>query len=251
MVEVTGYKLWNIVEEFKQDNRRMMRIACPDCSYEYTIRKTKYREYRSCARCRFVVQNRDNLGKHRGVGDLTRTYFNYFRNTARHRGVSFTVSLEHLWALAVNQNMRCALSGLPLVFPTIQGGDGNWTADYNAQQKIRLGSGRVEMASLDRIDSSKPYEEGNVQWVNKYVNIMKNGLSQDEFIHYCHLVASQHANPELSRLKGNRHGAMVRRKVQRLEGEESKPITPPRAPDDPSGADDIVRHSGEIRRGES
>lgn len=245
------WKLWEIVEEFSQDNRKMLRVACPECGHKYAIRKTKYREHRSCTRCRFVVQNRDNLGKHRGVGDLTRTYFNYFRNTARRRDVPFTVSIEYLWGLAVDQGMKCALSGLPLVFPTIQSGGGNWTADYNAQQKIRLGQGRVDTASLDRIDSSKAYEEGNVQWVNKFVNIMKNGLSQDEFVYYCHLVASQHANPELSRLKGNRHGAMVRRKVQRLEGEEPNPITSPRAPDDPFGADDIVRHSEETRREQS
>ena len=243
------WKLWNIVEEFKQDNRKMLRIACPDCKHEYAIRKTKYREQRSCTRCRFVVQNRDNLGKHRGVGDLTRTYFNYFRNTARRRGVPFTVDIEYLWRLAVDQGMRCALSGLPLVFPTIQTGDGNWTADYNAQQKMRLGQGRVDMASLDRIDSSKAYEKGNVQWVNKYVNIMKNGLAQDEFIHYCHLVASQHANPELSCLKGNRYNAVVRQKVQRLAGEEPTPITPPRAPSPSSEGDDIVSASGEIRSG--
>jgi hypothetical protein len=44
-------------------------------------------------------------------------------------------------------------------------------------------------ASLDRIDSSKGYIEGNLQWVHKDVNIMKMDLSQVEFIDYCVKVA--------------------------------------------------------------
>lgn len=197
-------RLWKIVSEFKQDNRCMLEIGCPDCGAAYKIRRSKYREQRTCRKCRFIVQNRKSLGKHRGVGDLTKTYFNYFRSTAKRRGVEFTVSIEYLWGLALKQDMKCALSGLPIVFPVTSDYAGNPAMDKNTMQRIRTGAGQVQAASLDRIDSSRPYEEGNVQWTNKYVNIMKNGFSQDEFIFYCHKVASLHANPELSELKGNR-----------------------------------------------
>lgn len=197
-------RLWKIISEFKEDNRQMLEIGCPDCDMTYKIRRTKYREQRGCRRCRFVVQNRKSLGKHRGVGDLTRTYFNYFRSTARRRNVAFTVSIEYLWELALKQDMKCALSGLTIVFPTTSDYVGNPVMDVNTLQRIRTGCGMVQAASLDRIDSSKPYKEGNVQWTNKYVNIMKNGFSQDEFVFYCHRVALLHADPELSELKGNR-----------------------------------------------
>lgn len=43
--------------------------------------------------------------------------------------------------------------------------------------------------SLDRIDSTKGYIEGNVQWVHKSVNIMKSTLTQEQFINFCKLVA--------------------------------------------------------------
>src|SRR5262245_57629773 len=122
MRNVTAYRLWKIVEQYKEANagqRRMLLIECPDCQYQYKVRQTKYREFRTCIRCRFVVQNRSNLGKHRGAGDLTRTYFNYFRNVARRRNIPFEVSLEYLWDLAVQQDMKCALSGLEIVFPTV------------------------------------------------------------------------------------------------------------------------------------
>ena len=36
--------------------------------------------------------------------------------------------------------------------------------------------------SLDRIDSSKGYEENNVQWVHKDINLMKNKYDNKYFI---------------------------------------------------------------------
>lgn len=46
-------------------------------------------------------------------------------------------------------------------------------------------------ASLDRIDSSRGYVEGNVQWVHKDVNFMKQALSQERFVELCTLVAEK------------------------------------------------------------
>ena len=44
-------------------------------------------------------------------------------------------------------------------------------------------------ASLDRIDSSKGYVEGNLQWVLSEVNMMKQQYSQDRFIEICKAVS--------------------------------------------------------------
>ena len=38
------------------------------------------------------------------------------------------------------------------------------------------------------IDSTKGYIVGNIQWVHKDINIMKNDLDLDSFIYYCRLV---------------------------------------------------------------
>lgn len=244
-------KLWAIKSEFVQDNRKMLVIACPTCGYEYRIRKTNFRDERTCRVCRFTAQNRANFGKHRGVGDISRSFYNYFKHVALRRGIEWAVSIDYLWDLAVAQEMRCALTGLEIVFPTVSNGAGGSAFDVATQQKLRLGSGNVAVASLDRLDSDRGYIPGNVQWLTKWANIMKNGLSQEEFIHLCHRVASRHADPEPSRLVGFPYGRDCRRKVQRLEGEETQPITPPRAPDTLAGhaeGDDIVRHSEETRR---
>jgi len=205
---------WNIIRELDSGeasgNRKLLIIACPECAYEYKIRKTDYKRERECRRCRFVNQNRASFGKHRGVGDLTRSFYGYFRNNARRKKVEFTVSIEYLWELAVKQEMKCALSGLEIEFPVTT--DLNGMPMYSLKEgdseyvrsKVTYGMGLTAAASLDRIDSSKGYIEGNVQWTNKYINVMKNGFSQEEFIYYCHRVAELHANPELRQLKGNK-----------------------------------------------
>lgn len=244
MKEIVAWSLWKVVDQFTTDHRRMLTIECPDCQSRYTIRKTQYRKFRTCSRCRFVVQNRRNLGKHRGVGELTRTFYKYFLFSAERRNIPFAVSIEYLWDLAVQQNRRCALSGLEIVFPAVTDGNGNWMA--NLQQR-GSNDGRLCVASLDRKDSSLGYVEGNVQWVSQWVNIVKNGLSHNEFTHLCHLVASQHADPEPSRLNWFPFGrGVIGRKVQRLEGEATSadnPSTSARRRNGKAVGDDIVRYS--------
>ena len=49
-------------------------------------------------------------------------------------------------------------------------------------------------ASLDRIDNSKDYVKGNVQWVHKAINMMRGSLSVMEFVALCALVAKENNN---------------------------------------------------------
>jgi hypothetical protein len=46
-----------------------------------------------------------------------------------------------------------------------------------------------KLITKDRIDSSKGYVVGNIQWVHKHINKMKNKYPQDHFIEMCRLVA--------------------------------------------------------------
>lgn len=48
-----------------------------------------------------------------------------------------------------------------------------------------------QTASLDRIDSSKGYIPGNVQWVHKDVNKMKLALSEKRLLELCTLIVQK------------------------------------------------------------
>jgi len=91
-------------------------------------------------------------------------------NNKTRKPKELNITIEYAWDIFISQERRCALSGLELAFPKVSK-DKNWTA------------------SLDRIDSSKGYVEGNVQWVHKDVNIMKNKFDNQYFINMCKKIA--------------------------------------------------------------
>ena len=70
------------------------------------------------------------------------------------------------------QERRCALTNVELVM----------TRDR-----------KQNSASLDRIDSTKGYVKGNLQWVHRDVNRMKSDFPQEDFLEWCRKVAL--ANP--------------------------------------------------------
>lgn len=108
-----------------------------------------------------------------GFGELSGKYYNRLRSQTRRTSCKdFNVTIEYLWNLFLQQNKRCSLSGVEIKF-------GRDQRQYKNEQT----------ASLDRIDSSKGYVVGNVQWVHKDINYMKRHYPQNYFINTCKLIA--------------------------------------------------------------
>lgn len=103
----------------------------------------------------------------KGYGEISSSKWGGYKKSAKERGLSFNIDMEYAWNIFVKQGRKCALSGVTLTFPTRQSKQSSATA------------------SLDRIDSSKGYIEGNVQWVHKDVNFMKRCISNEQFIEFC------------------------------------------------------------------
>lgn len=49
-------------------------------------------------------------------------------------------------------------------------------------------------ASLDRIDSSKPYEVGNIQFISTPINYMKNSMSDEQTREYLRVISANIIN---------------------------------------------------------
>lgn len=120
-----------------------------------------------------VHKTKSRHQKWTGHNELSGTFFSAIRDGARHRNLEFDISIEYIWELFLKQNRQCALSGLVLTLP----------------QKCKDVD---KTASLDRIDSTKGYVKGNVQWIHKDINLMKWNLVQTEFINYCKLIYEKH-----------------------------------------------------------
>lgn len=139
-----------------------------DCGNYKNIRgyHLKGKKIRSCG-C--LKRETVNI-KWSGYGNIGRWVWNRFRIGAKRRSLEFDLTPQDMWELALTQNLRCALTNQSLNFV-------KRPRDQNQSN-----------ASLDRIDSSKGYIKGNVQWVTKNVNIAKQSMSQKEFIDICRLV---------------------------------------------------------------
>jgi hypothetical protein len=95
--------------------------------------------------------------------------FSRICTSAKRRKYELNITIEYLWNLFNDQNKKCIFTGLELSL-----GDSQC---------------RGRTASLDRIDGSKGYIIGNVQWVHKDINMMKQKMSDNQFIYMCSLVA--------------------------------------------------------------
>ena len=110
--------------------------------------------------------------KFKGSNDLSGSYLNTVILGAKKRGLEYNVTPEYLWNLFSTQNRKCALSGLTITL------DPKFSMNFKTKNF-------TQTASLDRIDNTKGYVEGNVQWLHKWVNFMKLDFNQSEFIELC------------------------------------------------------------------
>lgn len=101
-------------------------------------------------------------------GDWWYNHVTRERNQKRRKKLTINITKEYAWDLFIKQKRKCALSGL----------------------ELRISNGSLNTASIDRIDSSKGYIKGNVQWVHKHINFMKRIYDQSYFIRMCKLVAN-------------------------------------------------------------
>jgi hypothetical protein len=82
---------------------------------------------------------------------------------AKNRNISVNIDIKFLSDLYEKQDGKCYYTNLPINFDE-------------------------RSASLERINSNIGYEESNVVWVHKNVNIMKRDLSYEEFYNICELI---------------------------------------------------------------
>lgn len=106
--------------------------------------------------------------KWKGCEELSGTRWSSYQKGAEIRGLAFEVTIEYAWNLFLGQERRCALSGVPIYF------------DMNLDSLRKYGC-QGGTASLDRIDSTKGYVVGNIQWVHKDANKMKMDLQEEDF----------------------------------------------------------------------
>lgn len=117
----------------------------------------------------------NNLRKN-GYELLSHTFFRKLQRSALSRNYEFDLDMKFMWDLYIQQNKKCAISGVDItIYP-----------DSNKE--------RLQTASPDRIDSKLGYTKDNFQWVHKRINRLKNTLNEDELLFWCREIAKNNVN---------------------------------------------------------
>lgn len=149
-------------------NMRSKWICKCRCGVEKSHFQSSINSKSGSKKCKACANNL--LATFQSVGDLTSTTWSRVANNAKERNHSLLITIDYAWELFQKQKGKCAISGKILTFP-------------KKQCERTLCN-----ASLDRINSKYGYIEGNVQWVDKDVNIMKSVFSMDYFVETCKLI---------------------------------------------------------------
>ena len=185
--KLVGKKFYRLtVKELTNDSRggsRVWRCLC-DCGNECFVStrhlNRKNNIVKSCGCLKKEVDSKKGKDSpfFKGYEGISQLFWNsHVLRSAKGTGGKYsrkpldvTIDKQYLWELYQKQEGKCGLSGLPISLPETYR-DGMFTA------------------SVDRIDSSKGYIPGNVQWVHKHVNLMKNSFNQEYFIEMCKHIA--------------------------------------------------------------
>lgn len=168
---------WIVISEEKyvaeQSRNILQKCRCRRCGYEafVCLNNQNVRKSKSCQKCKSSRILLPDGGY--DVDFIISSYFIHHikKNVLRRNKVSkmeFNITPKYLISLFQQQNGKCAISGMRLLSGL-------------SLHELPL--------SLDRIDANQGYIEGNVQWVHKDINMMKQSFSNDRFIGICCTIA--------------------------------------------------------------
>lgn len=155
------------VEYRSSSGKKLIYWVCQcSCGDIYSVRGGHLKEGRT-TRCNKCGHRSRQLN-----GYISSTLYHNIKYGARTRNIHFSqeITREYLWELYIQQNKKCSLSDIDIIFA-------DTTKDHI--------SNRGTTASLDRIDSREGYVKSNIQWVHKDINIMKRHHDQKYFLELC------------------------------------------------------------------
>lgn len=159
----------------KGKNNRSLYIKCKcncgNISWKSisALRNGKCFGCKKCANKTYIDENGDTIINKFFIQQYNRI-INSLKIRKKLKNMKFNITPKYLEELYFKQNKKCKLSGI----------------DLTPKKGVRW---KNQNLSVDRIDSEKGYEIGNIQLVDKRINLMKGKLDNNEFIELCKLIA--------------------------------------------------------------
>lgn len=168
--------------------RKTTKFICNNCGLEFEKAISEIRRNLAIGRNNYCSRKCSGAKNLKNFGDKLKKFstenqpnyrsikanpFKYYlRNCKRRFRYNINIDLQYLENLWNEQKGLCVYTNIPLKLNTHL----KRVKDYRYT------------ASLDRIDSTKGYIKGNVQFVSACINYMKNNLTHDQTIEFINLI---------------------------------------------------------------
>lgn len=142
---------------------------CRTCNTEFL--GTNLVEHKYCStKCKNTkIADKSSVDRKSSTDRYLSQLLTAIKNRAKKKELDFDIDQPFLLRLLINQDYKCAMSGLSLERPLTR------TASLIDKYTI----------SVDRIDSTKGYTKDNVRLVCYIANTAKNRFSDDELYEFC------------------------------------------------------------------
>lgn len=169
---------WTVVGDVTIAGEAKVKVQCKcGAVNDVSCYSIKISASTGCLKCDQEKRSGAGNSNWRGFKDIPGSFVQRYSRKVRNKGMEWNLSLEYLNNMYLEQDRKCALTGIPISF-----------------ENENLEVGYKCTASIDRIDSKKGYIIGNVQLVHKDINMMKNKYNQEYFIEMCKLVSQKYCN---------------------------------------------------------
>lgn len=166
---------WTILSFSHVDSKGQQYWLCKcECGLEKPVRTSHLIRSlnKGCTYCRSQAARRIDSPNWLGGKFIPKSMFTSCLLAAKSRKIRFELTMEDLEDQWIEQKGKCAYTNIELTLPL-----SNCDRSFNA--------------SLDRINSSKPYVKENIQWVLKEVNLMKMNISHGRFLELCKIISNK------------------------------------------------------------
>lgn len=165
---------------------KMGECTCDNCGIKFEkplkelVRGEKLGRKNFCSRTCVGKNNIKNFGDRKNNYDISQhsghkrdiyTGFRDFMRRVKRKNYEYDIDLQYLKEVWDNCNI-CVYTGVVLVLP-----------------KYTHFNNPLYTASLDRIDSSKGYVKGNIQYISITANYAKNSMTHEQMLKFCNLIA--------------------------------------------------------------
>lgn len=158
-----------VSKEYSKIGNKIKYLCKCDCGNECVVSCTNIvRGITNSCGC-LLTKKQSDSPTWKGYKEISGTVWARIKSCAKSRNISFNITIEEAWEQFLKQKKRCALTNIKLSFP-------------KTSENINY------FASLDRIDSLKPYHVDNIQWVHSYVNFIKGKMLLSDLLYWVNLI---------------------------------------------------------------